>query len=695
MESTVLVSCALNQWGMDFEGNSTRIIESIVQAKRFHNAKIRLGSQSEVPGFSVEDHFLEPDTILHSWQVLGRVLEVTKMPPYNDILCVIGMPVYFRGVIYNAAVVIYSGEVKLIRPKSMLANDTLHRENRWFTSWTGGKNLMEYSLPEFITEISGQKFTTIGNALIQTDDNYLLGLETLEEAKSPAPTSSEMLLMGAHIILNVGGNPFTLDGYDEMDCIRTSTNKAGGIYMYSSSVGFDGSRTYFDSQSLIICNGKCLASTNAYSLKEVDLAVATVDLAEINIYRSAIASRNVQAAAYICDSLQTVKVHGLRLRMGRVEQLTQTIPFPEYSREEQVGRVPACYLWDYLRRSLASGFFIPISGGVGSISVLAIVSKMCKLVLHALPQLIGYNRDVMAADLVRIFGEIPKTYTEMMSKVVYTAYLSTENTSEESKIRACDAATELGATHLHGSIQEIYDSYLETFISSTSPKSPPRFLSEGGSLCEDIALQSLQSRIRMVVSYISGQLLHFAYNRQGFLIVLATSSLEQNICGYFTKYGNSSGDINPIGCISKLDLKLMLLAISEEFPSLRRILEAEVRTELRPERTYAEKDLEIGYEEIVVMARMRKENRYGPLTMFMSCCEVWDCEPEEVARRVKRFFLLYANNRHKMTVVTPMIHMDVAGTDDNRFDLRQFLYNVSWTAQFGEIDQALAELKRI
>ena len=51
----------------------------------------------------------------------------------------------------------------------------------------------------------------------------------------------------------------------------------------------------------------------------------------------------------------------------------------------------------------------------------------------------------------------------------------------------------------------------------------------------------------------------------------------------------------------------------------------------------------------------------------------------------------YANNRHKMTVLTPMMHMDSSGIDDNRYDLRQFLYNVNWTAQFDSIDQALID----
>ena len=42
---------------------------------------------------------------------------------------------------------------------------------------------------------------------------------------------------------------------------------------------------------------------------------------------------------------------------------------------------PACWLWDYLRRSGASGFFLPLSGGSDSAAVATIVGAMCHLVI--------------------------------------------------------------------------------------------------------------------------------------------------------------------------------------------------------------------------------------------------------------------------------------------------------------------------
>ena len=61
--------------------------------------------------------------------------------------------------------------------------------------------------------------------------------------------------------------------------------------------------------------------------------------------------------------------------------------------------------------------------------------------------------------------------------------------------------------------------------------------------------------------------------------------------------------------------------------------------------------------------------------------------PPQIAEKVKHFFRCYSINRHKMTVITPSYHAESYSPDDNRFDLRQFLYNNTWSWQFAAIDQ--------
>lgn len=104
--------------------------------------------------------------------------------------------------------------------------------------------------------------------------------------------------------------------------------------------------------------------------------------------------------------------------------------------------------------------------------------------------------------------------------------------------------------------------------------------------------------------------------------------------------------------------------------------------------------------------------------ILQNLCYKWGTKlsPAEVAEKVKYFFKYYSINRHKMTVLTPSYHAEVLllnrnlsytcyetvtserkthrvlllqsySPEDNRFDLRQFLYNSRWPYQFKKIDE--------
>lgn len=91
-------------------------------------------------GYSCEDHFYEPDTCLHSWEVL---VELLKSATCKDMLIDVGMPVQHRNVLYNCRVVFLNKKILLIRPKMLLCEDGNYRETRWFSAWT---KVSEYSI---------------------------------------------------------------------------------------------------------------------------------------------------------------------------------------------------------------------------------------------------------------------------------------------------------------------------------------------------------------------------------------------------------------------------------------------------------------------------------------------------------------------------------------------------------------------
>jgi NAD+ synthase (glutamine-hydrolysing) len=109
-----------------------------------------------------------------------------------------------------------------------------------------------------------------------------------------------------------------------------------------------------------------------------------------------------------------------------------------------------------------------------------------------------------------------------------------------------------------------------------------------------------------------------------------------------------------------------------------------------------EEEMGMTYEELGWFGRLRKISRCGPVSMYRKLVHVWkeSCTPAEVATKVKRFFYYYSINRHKMCTLTPSYHAESYSPDDNRFDLRPFLYNAKWPRQFALIDRLVQEQER-
>lgn len=88
-------------------------------------------------------------------------------------------------------------------------------------------------------------------------------------------------------------------------------------------------------------------------------------------------------------------------------------------------------MWDYLRRSGARGFFLPLSGGADSAAVAAMVANMSKMVFDSIQD--DGNMEALE-DLRRIIKEpqfMPKKYQDIVNKIFVTSYLSTRNSSKE------------------------------------------------------------------------------------------------------------------------------------------------------------------------------------------------------------------------------------------------------------------------
>uniref|UniRef100_A0A182N052 Glutamine-dependent NAD(+) synthetase n=1 Tax=Anopheles dirus TaxID=7168 RepID=A0A182N052_9DIPT len=689
----------LNQWAMDFQGNLERILLSIGIAA-LNGASYRTGPELEVSAYSCEDHFHEPDTYLHCWEVL---LEVVQSSSKNGMLIDVGMPVQHRNVAYNCRVAFYNGRLVLIRPKMIMCDDGNYRETRWFSPWTKERQTEDYQLPRFVAVALGQETVPIGDAVIATLDTCL-GYEICEELWNPRSKHIDMSLAGVEIIVNGSGSYMQLrKAHITTDLIRNASYKAGGAYLFSNLRGCDGQRVYFNGCSAVALNGAIIARGRQFALNEVEVTVTSFDLQDVRAYRGALRSRSSLAAS--APTYPRVQL-ALELASSDRDMSWPSSPVGEwqYHRpEEEIALGPACWLWDYLRRSGQGGFFLPLSGGVDSSSTAVIVCSMCRLVVEAFERGDRQVRD----DCRKILGDpeyVPASASELCGRLLFTCYMGTENSSRETRQRAATLAAQLGSTHLDIGIDGAVGALLAIFQRATGMR--PQFRAAGGCARQNLALQNIQARTRMVLAYLFAQLMLWVRQRPGGLLVLGSANVDEALRGYMTKYDCSSADVNPIGGISKVDLRRFLAYAQTEFglPVVAEIVAAPPTAELEPLVDGAiaqtdEEDMGLTYQELSEFGRLRKQAFCGPFSMFCKLATAvaedgTTRDPREVADRVKHFFRCYAINRHKMTVLTPSYHAESYSPDDNRFDHRPFLYRANWTWQFRSIDEELERLAK-
>lgn len=340
-----------------------------------------------------------------------------------------------------------------------------------------------------ISELTGQQTVPIGDAAIATTDTCI-GYEICEELWNVRSTHIDLSLSGIEIMVNASGSYMQLrKAYVTTDLIKSASFKAGGAYLFNNLRGCDGQRVYFNGCSAVALNGEIIARAKQFSLQDVEVTVATFDLEDIRSYRMSLRSRcNIAAGAATyprisVDYALSAAGHDL------YATVSQPLQWVYHSAEEEIALGPACWLWDYLRRSGQGGFFLPLSGGVDSSSTASIVHSMCRLVVAAVRQ----GDEQVLEDVRKILAD--PTYTPdipaaLCNRLLVTCYMGGQNSSQKTKELAETLANQLGTYHMEINIDNVVSALLGIFTMVTGLI--PKFRSHGGCARQNLALQNVQ-----------------------------------------------------------------------------------------------------------------------------------------------------------------------------------------------------------
>lgn len=257
----------------DCEYNEKQIENLIIQAEG-KGVEVILMPELSLCGYTCADLFAQQLLLDACENALYRLLNFTRA---LRIITIVGMPVQVQSSLYNAAVVIQSGKILGVVPKTFLPNYKEFYEQRWFAS--------AKSLSATTCHLCGQT-VAVGDELLFSTSQFTFGVELCEDLWTPIPPSSLLALKGADVIFNLSASNEVICKHQYlMSLIRQQSARCICGYVYASSGFGESTQDVVYAGNAVICeNGTVLAQSRRFALEE-QVIVSEIDVERIRTER--------------------------------------------------------------------------------------------------------------------------------------------------------------------------------------------------------------------------------------------------------------------------------------------------------------------------------------------------------------------------------------------------------------------------
>jgi NAD+ synthase (glutamine-hydrolysing) len=640
-----LAGAALNQTPIDWQNNLRNIREAISQAQA---AGVELLCLPELclTGYGCEDLFLHDWLSETALEYLQQVRSFCTDP--NMVVCV-GLPVRLNGQTYNTACVIRERQVLGFAAKQFLANDGVHYEPRFFTSWRPG------TTATFIFD--GEEYT-IGD-LVFEHRGVVFGFEICEDAWRPAADrpAGRLKTRGVQLIVNPSASHFAMSKTDvRYQLVLKGSRDYQVTYLYANLLGNEAGRITYDGEILIARNGQLIKRNQLLSFKDVDLEYADVDFTQ---------------------------------ELPLTQEITP-LPTPDEYRE--LNQALSLALFDYMRKARSKGFVLSLSGGADSCMCAVGVAEMVRLGVEELGvEAFMRKAGNFSEDEIRFaleYGQLPgaplmeqpketdsgrvqgashpgvqttgnerRTLNQQLTRRLLTcAYQGTVNSSDDTYLSAKELADNVGAVFFHWDIDQEVKGYTQKIEHALG-----RELSWQ---TDDLTLQNIQARVRAPSIWMLANVLN--------CLLITTSNRSEAAVGYCTMDGDTAGSISPIAGVDKAFVKQWLVWAETQlsYPGLHRVNNLAPTAELRPleDKQTDERDL-MPYPLLNRIERLAFYERLSPQQVLVRLGEEQaSIDPEQLRTYVRRFYQLWSRNQWKRERFAPSFHLD-----DYNLDPRSWL----------------------
>jgi NAD+ synthase (glutamine-hydrolysing) len=253
------------------QANTLEIINLIDRAAAAR-VKVLVFPELCLTGYTCADLFYQRLLLDQAIAGLKLLLDTTQKQKY-EMLIVVGMPVEADNHLFNCGVILCQGKILGVVPKVFIPNNNELEEKRWFSP--ASKRIRDS------IGLCSQQVPFGENLLFKDSSTSLcLGLELGEDLWMPVPPSSQHILHGANLILNLSASS-ELVGKTEhrTSLVCQQSARCSAAYAYASAGPSESTTDMVFGAHLLIAEKGQLLAENLF--QESELIYADVDIQKL------------------------------------------------------------------------------------------------------------------------------------------------------------------------------------------------------------------------------------------------------------------------------------------------------------------------------------------------------------------------------------------------------------------------------
>ena len=321
----------------DLEGNTRRIVEYVDRAKEL-KADMVAFPELAIPGYPPEDLVFKPQFVQENIRKIHEIAQASR-----EIAVVVGFVDAGDGI-YNAAAVLYGGEVVGVYHKMYLPNYGVFDEERYFKS---GAVCPVYRI-----------------------NGVAVGINICEDIWYAIGPTAVQASAGAELIVNINGSPFHVGKAlfrERMLSTRASDNELFVAYLNlvggQDELVFDGASMVFDPCGELVLKG---------SQFEEELLAIDLDIEQV--FRSRlVAPRSRKERPIVLGEIGEPQFMQVSDYEGLDKPAIPKVPVKTYDAVGEVYSALVLGTRDYIRKTGFGKVLIGMSGGIDS-SLVAVIA---------------------------------------------------------------------------------------------------------------------------------------------------------------------------------------------------------------------------------------------------------------------------------------------------------------------------------